>query len=436
MLIQSNDPKHYSEMRKHWTRAINPYSKDPTEGVMRVTEAIANQMPDLGLPRMPQNARTAFNDVLRYERPPGNGSVRSILTLTQARGYCAHPCDWVPSSEGDHQFPELYEPWAAWLAEKKYTPFYEGVRLTAENFDLWKPSPRVKAFRQLRRRDREAADQLLLTVVVKKPVAIRRDLVRVIGSDAMFNGLYPVDVPVIRHFLNDRDDKIRAYAEQKLNDMNGLETKEDHAKFLAKYFRINRTGLPKVTVSTQFHEDRVMRHCLSTDLDALAGVLGITAKDFVSSFDLEHFKGDLFSLSMRTTDTEARKVLAERVAEAGKECPAFLFRDADTDLWQKALDVNLGSQYPSTVFDFLGPKAGSLDITGVRKISHYSNLKSSIERKNETGQLPVNINYDPLRIIALCANKDAAAEVFQEALAAGIAHDNPRLTMLKYNLSL
>lgn len=352
----------------------------------------------------------------------------------------------MPSSEGDAQFPELYEPWAAWLAEKNYTPFYDGVLLTVENFDLWKPKPRVNAFRHLRSRSRDAADHLLMTVGAKKPVAIRRDLVRVIGSNGMFNGLYPEDVPVMKYFLNDRDDKIRAYAEQKLNEMEGLESKEAHAKILAKYFKIDGKGLfsslrhsasdPKVIVSPKFHEDSVMRHCLSTDLDALVGVLGVTAKDFTSSFDLEHFKGDLFSLSMRTTDMEARKVLAQRVAEAGMECPASLFNDVESELWQKALDVNLGSQYPSTVFDFLGPKVGTLDIVGIRKMLHYSGVISSIERENERSQLPVNILYDPLRIIALCARKDAAAEVLQEALAAGITQDNPRLTMLNYNLAL
>jgi len=381
MLIQSNTPKHYSEIRKHWTRATNPYSKDPTEGVLRVAEAIANQMPDLGLPRMPLNARAAFKDVLMYERPPGNGSVKDILAFAQARGYCAHPCEWVPSSEGDDQFPALYEPWAAWLAENKYTPFFEGVRLTEENFDLWKPLARVLAFNHLWQRDRETAVHLLMTVCAKKPVSIRRDLVRVIGSNVVFNGLYPDEVAVARQLANDTDEQIRSYAEQKLNEMEGLETKEDHAKILAKYFKIKGKGLlskfrgnassPKVIIAQEISKDSSMRHYFSTDLDALVGVLGITAQDFTSNFDLEHFKGKLFSLSMRTKDTEARKILARRVAEAGKECPAGLFRDADPDTWRKALDVNLGSLYPSSVVNFLGPKAGSLDIKTVRKIRFY-----------------------------------------------------------------
>lgn len=446
MLIQSNNPEHYAQVRKHWVAAQNPYSKDPTEGVLRVTEKIADQMSDLGLPRMGADARAAFKDVLVYERPPGNSSVSQILGLAQSRGYCAHPCDWVPSSESDSQFPDLYEPWAAWLAANNYTPFYDGVRLTAENFDLWKPKPRVRAFRQFRKRDREAADHFLMTVCAKKPVAIRRALIKVIGSDAMFNGLYPSDVSVMKHFLSDRDGEISDYAAQKLKDMDGLETKEDHARALTKYFKISGRGLfsrltgkaanPTVTISPKLHEDNVMRHCFSTDLDALVGALGITSKDFVSSFDLENFKGDLFALSMRTTDIEARKILARRVADAGKECPAYLFTDVEPELWQKALDVNLGSIYPSSAFNFLQSKAGTLDITKVRKMHGYADIVPSILRELETGKLPVNIQYDPLRIAALVANKEAAAELLNEALAAGISNDNPRLTMLKFNTTL
>lgn len=446
MLIESNHPKHYANIRKHWASAANPYSKDPTEGVLRVTEAIADQMPDLGLPRMPQTARAAFKDVLMYERPSGNASVTDVLTLAQSRGYCAHPCDWVPSAESDGQFLEIYEPWAAWLAENTYTPFYEGVRLTVENFDLWKPRPRVKAFAQLRRTDRVAADHLLMTVVAQKPVAVRRDLVKVIGANAMFNGLYPDDVPTITQFLQDRDATIRTNATQKLAEMDGLHTKADQANALAAYFDVSDTtprselnptaSHPEIIVSDAFYKNSVTRHCFSTDLDALVDALGITATDFARGFDLEHFKGDLFALSMRTTDMDARKILASRVAEAGKDCPAYLFKGVEPEVWKKALLVNLGSNYPSTAVNFLGLNLGTLDIADVRRLSQYSNMIPSIQREIETGERQIKTLYDPLRITGLLASKEAAAEVLNEALAAGITPDNPRLTLLTYNLAL
>lgn len=56
------------------------------------------------------------------------------------------------------------------------------------------------------------------------------------------------------------------------------------------------------------------------------------AQDFTGSFDLGHAEGDLFSLFMRFKDAKARKVLARRVVEAGKECPGPLFRDAEPNI--------------------------------------------------------------------------------------------------------
>ncbi len=415
------------------------------EGVLRVTEDIASQMPDLGLPKMPEDARAAFREVLKYERPPGNGSVHDILILSQARGYCAHPGDWVPSSEGDNQFPKTYEPWAAWLAENNYTPFYEGVRLTVDNFDRWKPQARASAFRNLRREDRETANNFFLTVCARKPAAIRRKLAAEIGRHSMFSGPYPHDVPILRQLLNDRDAQIRDEAARKLELMKGLETSEDHAKAILHYFEISRkgplsefgeTGAPEVIISPEIHEARVMRHCRSTDLDTLAGLLGVTARDFVSGFDLEHFKGEVCVLILSTIDTEARHMLARRLVEAGRECPVPLDRDADPELWQKALERKFESEYPFSIFSYLKPIVGALDITSVRKIKGYLYFVPSIQRELETGELPVNKWYDPLRFIALAASKDAATELMEEARTAGIAENNPRLTMLKLNLAL
>lgn len=443
MLIQSNDPKDYSEMRKPW--ATRRY-KDPTEGIMRVTEPIARQMPDLDLPRMPKKARSAFQDILSYEGPLGNGSMEGILTLAQARGYCTHPCDWVPSSEGDYQFPKLYEPWAVWLATNGYTPYYSGVPLTAENWDAWKPRSRIEAFNCLRRRDRAAADNLLITVGAKKPLAVRLELVRAVGRNAMFGKLYPDDVPTMRHFLNDPSEKIRAEAAKQLAEIKGLETKEDHARALAKFFKVTGKGLfsklrrdtggPKVKISPKFDKDAKMQNYLSTDLDALVDVLGITAKDFVSTFDIERFKDPLHYLVMKTKNIEARRILAQRAVKAGAFWPADLFNYVEPELWQKTLDLMLVSQPTVYTLSFLGTKLGGLDMSLVQKATAYQHMVPSIVQEIETSELPVNKSHDPLRGLGLMASKEAAAELLQEALEAGIAESNPRLTMLKFNMAL
>jgi len=103
MLIESKGAKHYSEMRKSCVQS----DYFAARSIMKVTEQIADEMPQLDLPRMTPEARNAFQAVLAHELLAGNGSVRDLLEFAKARGICAHPCDWVPSSESDNQFPDL-----------------------------------------------------------------------------------------------------------------------------------------------------------------------------------------------------------------------------------------------------------------------------------------------------------------------------------------
>jgi hypothetical protein len=71
---------------------------------------------------MRQAARSAFRALLRHEKPTGNMSVNDILRLAEARGYVAHPSDWIPKASSTVHYPRRYRQWVEWLAAKGYTP--------------------------------------------------------------------------------------------------------------------------------------------------------------------------------------------------------------------------------------------------------------------------------------------------------------------------
>jgi len=79
---------------------------------------------------------------------------------------------------------------------------------------------------------------------------------------------------------------------------------------------------------------------------------------------------------------------------------------------------------------------GTLDAVQMREMLSYQAVEASVLRELETGKLPVNTSYDPLRAVAFCINKESAAHVLEKALSLGMSPDNPRLTMLKFNLAL
>jgi len=400
-------------------------------------EQLASQLPDLRLPRMNEAARAAFRAVLDYEKPPGNGSLVDFLALAEARGFCTHPSDWLPAFDDDPQHPQLYQPWVDWLSENGLTPFHEGNRLTAENWDRWKPKPRLGAFARMLRDDQRSASDLLMAVGQLQPAGTRLALLGQINAGGSFYGNYPRQVPMLRYFLADRSAKIRTVAEEKLKNMNGLETEAAYADELAKHLRV---GDGSVTYSEPPapHTQPYSRHFACTTFDLLAKAINLSPHELARQSDLARLGSDFISLATRTGDVETRSIIASRMLEEfpRDQIPLNMFREVARPLWERGLRAQFDSEYPNSVLDFPGVKAGSLDIALARQIKHYSGMAPSVIQECETGKLPVNNMYDPLRILALVASRDAASELLQEARAAGIAENNPRLTMLKFNLAL
>jgi hypothetical protein len=405
-----------------------------TELRMSLDEAFVKKVPKPSLPYMSHKARAAFRDVVEYVQPVSNGCMNDILLFAEARGYHAHPADWIPTFKGDNQFPAIYQTMVNWLAENGHIPFFEGVILTKANFDFFSQRVRIQAFKNMLRQDRLAAYDFLLSIGPEKSAQARYDLLNEIDAGAGFYGVYPSDIPILKQFLNDRSKKIRALAEKKLETTCHLATEGDHAKAISHHFSIDEDG--DLSISPDFPDANLGRHCWSTNLDALAEELGVSSSYLVSNVSLEDFRGNVFTLFPRTSDTEAKKVLAKRLATAGLECPVSLIRYIPSEDWEKALYVTFKSEYPSTVFDFLGKKAGTLDISRVKQIKHYSRMVDSVTEELRSGKLPTNQSYDPLRNLALVASKEAAEALLQEALSAGMSEKNPRLTMLKLNTAL
>lgn len=72
----------------------------------------------------------------------------------------------------------------------------------------------------------------------------------------------------------------------------------------------------------------------------------------------------------------------------------------------------------------------------MHRMSAYATMRDWLAHQLKNKIKPVNNQYDPLRALALSVGKEAAQEAFDLALAAGMKPDNPRLTMLRFNLAL
>ncbi len=397
--------------------------------LFRADARLADALPKLALPTMDAPARAAFRAVVDYEKPASNGVMRHCLGLAEARGFAAHPSDWIPffdtQTAGGH--PPLYQPWVDWLSDQGLTPYHQGNSLTEANWSRWKPKPREAVWRRMTIDDPHRALDLLKRVAPKQSTAIRQGLLRQIDAAGSFHGNFPRQIPLLEFFLEDRNAAIRDLAREKLDAMAGFESSVAHSAALARFFKIEGTS---VTVNADAPvPSRLHQHWLCATVDELATELGLAPPAFVQMADLDAL-GPLFVLMVSMTgDVATRSTLANRLLDGPSDnLPLGLFQGADRSLWQCGLKALFQSNYWNSVQEFLGSEMGTLSAAQMKEMRCFQALQSGVAGPN--------LSYDPIRAIAFCVSREAADVALRTALEQGVVADSPRLTMLRFNLAL
>lgn len=401
---------------------------------------LAARLPELRLPRMGEQAREVFRAILAYEKPPANGSLFDVLQLAEARGYCAHPCDWIPDYDWKYagRHPELYQPWVDWLSEEGLTKFHSGNSITPENFRRFTPGQRGDPIKDLIRKGRHDDFAAIKAIAEAQPASARRVLTGFIDAWGSFDGCYPWQVPLIEYFLEDKSDQVRAIAQTKLYKIGEFTTEDAYARKLA--------GVTTVTADTvgysvppEPYGSPFYREFACVTFDALARTLGLSPAELAHRIDLDGLGKDLMSVVAGTGDVEARSIFAERLLDrgtGGESLSLRLFDGVAHPLWERGLQAMFKSPYVNSVQDYLGTETGTLDSSRMREWVAYDMMPASVTNELQKRELPVNKMYDPLRVLGKVVDKEAAHQVIEEALALGMRPDNPRLTMLKFNIAL
>lgn len=172
-------------------------------------------VPPLGFPTLAGRARTLFSRSIELSRLHTN----SILALMAARGYAAHPLDWLPSSPRE-EVPDIYHPWLVWLL----SPNEDGPKeLSAENWDDVHATLRRVLLKQQLRTDRSATLGLIKDCTAYLPANEREEILRLLEPDPQ-----PDALVCLRAFEKDRSSKVRALVRKILASM-GESCTEDPA---------------------------------------------------------------------------------------------------------------------------------------------------------------------------------------------------------------
>lgn len=408
--------------------------------IKAVDEALAAQLPALRLPVMGDEARAAFRAILAHEKPPANGSLVDFLALAEARGFSAHPCDWIPDYDWKYagRHPELYQPWVDWLSEHGITKYHSGNTITPENYRRFAPSQRGDPVKKLIRAGRDDDFAQIRAIAEANPASVRAELASSIYAWGSFDGCYPWQVPLLEYFLRDPSDKPRMIAQTKLEKMGQFTTAEAYARVIAEHLnvtadRVTWKAAPDNPMGFLFREFACVTFA------ALADALGLSSAQLAERADLTDFKMSNFSMAAGSADPEARAILAARALDlgmGGESIPLGWFKGAEPSLWRRGLEAMKLSPYVNSVQDYLGLQTGTMTTAEMREWREFDFMRNSVVAQLTRGKLPVNKQYDPLRYLGKIVNKEAAQQVIDEALALGMEPDNPRLTMLRFNLAL
>jgi hypothetical protein len=131
------------------------------------------------------------------------GAEQGIISLLAARGYAAHPADWMPGPNCDWA-PEVYAPWVAWAeAARGEAATAGGDVLTVETYDDWPWAERRATLSKLRRDDPAAARHIIAAKADSEPAERRLSLIEIFA-----HRLEAADAPVLETLRQDRSDRV------------------------------------------------------------------------------------------------------------------------------------------------------------------------------------------------------------------------------------
>jgi len=400
-------------------------------------------LPELALPSMPDEARGYFRRlILNY-----NQSAEFIapgLELIEARGYSAHPFDWMPPATDQH-VPALYAPWTDWLNNNAGNSNAE--QLNEENWDDWLPAERRTAFSELRVNDPQAARTLLEVKTTEVAADERLRLVNLLTHK-----LSDADVPYLEGLATDRSSKVKVRASQLLARLGATSTDAELVTELADMLQLKRAKLlggskalsPK-KLQNNAQKNRRLELFDLVPLHALANAFELTSQEAVETWKLtsDRTLNLSFATMVATTgDDSVQPVFASRILQSnGSVDPLYelLPRLSAADkksLMHDALAIECGLFQLAT--ELSRPLLGQLPLDKLSNTADYKWLTTAIAKSadgddNRQSALAVS---NCVNSMGLLLEKNSAEAAIRYLTDAGLLASDLQLDMLHLNAAL
>lgn len=396
-------------------------------------------LPRLALPALPEGLRPPFRVALR-QASDARGRMR-VARLAAARGFVAHPFDWMPTAS-DLEAPPVYAPWLDWQAQGGGKIERVLDELKAESWDDFYPAARRIALADIRRSDPAKARALLEAKAGGEAAEARLALIALLRVNPS-----AADVPYLQSLSGDRSGKVKQLAARLLARIGQAATDGEasaDATELAGFIEQARTGLVRRRIIYMPRElksqEQMQRRAELFDncqLIDLAARFGVGEEDFIAGWQLGGKDGadGAFAAMVAASGGDAAVArLAERllaVSDLGALLRLLprLDETARRSFTKTALAGGIALLPLLNAADEI--EAGMLDqdeLTGSRL---YQEVRAAIVGRTETDRRVFD-----LAAFGFLATASAADAIVTDLTAAGLASADPSLALLRFNAAL
>lgn len=403
-------------------------------------------LPQLNAPFVPEPLRARFLRLL--VRPKNQASLEQhLIAFTTARGFAAHPGDWMPDAKDDWA-PDLYAPWLDWIRADTRTAA-PSDEINIENYELWSWTERRKALAELRARDPVAA---LAIIAAKAGIEPAERRVRLI--ELMQVRLSEADAEFLESLGKDRSDRVRALSHGFLARLGRTGDTTTLAIELAEMIALEKTGLinrrmrlklPALKTNAQLLRRRELMKMVG--LGALAGALDATEPQLVESApDCAPEDMHAFTTMVAETGSDAAvQALLTNLISGGETPLIFLLPLAGrlTATERAALLpalMRLDAQFFETTLAIAGGGLGGSSLSALSASPSYGAIQANVEaaagpddniRRNAMATLE-----HVLPRAGLLLDNTGAKALLAHITRWGLSPAEPVLDMLHFNAAL
>lgn len=394
-------------------------------------------LPKLPLPAIPEQHRVLFRSALRHA---GDARARlRVIALAEARGYVAHPLDWMPAAT-EIDMPRVYAPWLDWLqASADHGEMPEALNL--ENWDEFYPAARRFALADVRRREPAAARVLLEAKVGAESADLRLSLLELLRVN-----LSADDAPYLKSLTADRSGKVKQLATRLLARIGQRQGDgdDDDAGELADFIEQGRAGLIRrhstFTPKALKNPTQATRRGQLFDAVQLADLvqaLGTTESQFVDGWQMGDKEGADLQLAQMISETgsdeAARKFARKAIDAANPHALAALLPRLDAQAWRSVIDIVLsrGIEHLRRMNAIPDVGASSYDAPSLLGSTLYREMRILV-----AGRKPEDRTTPDFSLFGYLAMPAAAQVLVTDLAAAGLGGADPSLALLRLNAAL